>query len=26
MAVENNIFVKNIPKNTTEKEFEEIFL
>ena len=26
MSAENNIFVKNISKNTTEKEFEDIFL
>jgi hypothetical protein len=26
MSAENNIFVKNISKTATEKEFEEIFL
>jgi len=26
MSAENNIFVKNISKNATEKEFEDIFL
>jgi len=25
MSAENNIFIKNIPNNTTEKEFEELF-
>jgi len=26
MSAENNIFIKNIPNNATEKEFEDLFL
>jgi RNA recognition motif-containing protein len=25
MSAENNIFIKNIPKEVTEKEFEDLF-